>query len=100
MNNTKKKIARATASRGEMNPKKKRDWKDCRKFNHGTKNCIILQCRVMPEVEVDCGETSEMEPNLKKSTEVLSGEEEMDKNTTNQSVTEERYHEDGMQAVL
>ena len=87
MNKAKKKMAHTKAASGDMNPKKKgigrMRCQVCGKFNHVTKDCINLQRRVMPEVEVNHGETAEMEPIQKKSTADMSGEEEMENETTN-----------------
>ena len=43
----------------------------CGKFNHESKDCTLLQRRVMPEVEVDCGKHAEND--------ILGDEEVVDK---------------------
>ncbi len=104
MNKAKKKMARTKASKGDTNPKKRArtgrmHCQVCGKFNHATKDCFILQHRVMPEVEVDCGATAEMEPVLRESTD-MSGEEEMANESMNKITMEERRNEDGMEVAV
>ena len=66
----------------------------CGKFNHESKDCALLQRRVMPEVEVvevDCGEDTEKD---------INGDEDVDEIET-ATVDESRLNnEDGMEAAL
>ena len=63
----------------------------CGKFNHESKDCTLLQCRVMPEVEVDSGKDAEND--------ILGDDNKVDEIQTT-TVDEDRFNEDGMEAAL
>ena len=56
-----------------------------------SKDCTLLQRRVMPELEVDCDKDAEKD---------MSGEEEVVDLTQTTTKNDERKNEDGMEAAL
>jgi hypothetical protein len=99
MTKARKKMKQAYSSGDEKTTKKKKGdgrirCQVCGKFNHESKDCALLQRRVMPEVEVvevDCGEDTEKD---------INGDEDVDEIET-ATVDESRLNnEDGMEAAL
>ncbi len=92
-----RKKMKQTDSSGEDKRKKKKKGEGrircelCGKFNHELKDCTLLQCRVMPELEVDSGKDAEKD---------MSGEEEVVDETQTTTEDDERFNEDGMEAAL
>ena len=63
----------------------------CGKFNHESKDCTLLQRRVMPELEFDCGKDADKD---------MSGEEDVVDETQTTTENDERFNDNGMEAAL
>ena len=61
------------------------------KVNHESKDCALLQQRVMPEVEFDSGKDADKD---------MSGEEGVVDGTQTTTENNERFNDDGMEAAL
>jgi hypothetical protein len=96
MTKARKKMKRTDSSGEDKRARKKKGegrirCEICGKFNHESKDCTLLQRRVMPELEVDCGKDAEKD---------MSGEEEVVDVTQTSTEDDERFNEDGMEGAL
>ena len=97
MTKARKKMKLTDTSGEEKRAKKKKGegrirCQVCGKFNHESKDCTLLQRKVMPEVEVDGGKDTEKD---------INGDEEVIDEIETATVDEDRINnEDGMEAAL
>ena len=96
MAKSRKKMKRTDSSEDGKIAKKKRGegrfhCELCGKFSHESKDCALLQRRVMPELEFDSGKDADKN---------MSGEEDMVDETQTTTENDERFNDDGMEAVL
>ena len=91
MAKSRKKMKRTDSSGDNNIAKKKKGEGRIGKFNHESKDCTLLQRRVMPELEVDCGKDVDKD---------MSGEEDVVDETQTTTENDERFNNDGMEAAL